>query len=146
MPAEDMQDYLKTSYSTDRIESEITDTQTFLFYTARDNQTHKLLGFVQLNRASEEPCLQIKPPHTIELQRIYTDSKAHSRGVGSKLMAKALEYSIDQGYKAIWLGVWEENLKAQKFYLERHHFDKVGEHDFTIGSCVQTDWILERHL
>lgn len=146
MPAEDMDDYLKTSYNPDRIETEIKDTATYLLYTARDDDTNQLLGFVQLNRSSQEPCLKIKPPQTIEIQRIYTDSKAQSRGVGSKLMTSALDYAIRQGYKAIWLGVWEENLKAQKFYLERHRFEKVGVHDFTIGGCVQSDWILERFL
>lgn len=146
MPAEDMDQYLKTSYSTQRIETEIQDTHTHLFYTARDDSTNQLLGFVQLNRFSQEPCLEIKPPNTIELQRIYTDSNAHSRGVGSKLMSQALGYATENGYQAIWLGVWEENLKAQKFYMQRHHFKKVGVHDFTMGSCVQTDWILERRL
>ncbi|EST08097.1 GNAT domain protein [Kalmanozyma brasiliensis GHG001] len=146
MPAEDMDNYLKSSYTAERIQSEIEDTHTYLFYVARDDTTNELLGFAQLNRFSDEPCLQIKPPHTIELQRIYTASKAHGRGVGSKLMSQALDYAIAQGFKAIWLGVWEENLKAQKFYLERHAFNKVGDHDFTIGSCVQRDLILERHL
>ncbi|TKY88446.1 hypothetical protein EX895_002798 [Sporisorium graminicola] len=146
MPAQDMDDYLKTSYSTQRIESEIQDHQSHLFYVARDDITKELLGFVQLNRSSQEPCLKIKPPNTIELQRIYTHSKAQGRGVGSQLMGKALSYAVEQGYKAIWLGVWEDNLKAQKFYLQTHGFEKVGHHDFTMGSCVQTDWILERFL
>ena len=146
MPAQDMDDYLKTSYSTQRIQAELQDTHTYLFYVARDNTRNKLLGFVQLNRASEEPCLRVKPPNTVEIQRIYTDSTAQGRGVGSELMNKALSFAVEQGYKAIWLGVWEENLKAQKFYLQTHRFDKVGDHDFTIGSCVQTDWILERRL
>lgn len=145
MPAEDMDDYLKTSYNPDTIRAEVQDTQTYQFYVARDDSSNKLLGFVQLNRSSDEPCLKIKPPHTIELQRIYTDSKAHSRGVGSKLMTTALDHAIQQGFKAMWLGVWEHNAKAQKFY-QRNQFEKVGDHDFKMGSCVQTDWILERHF
>ncbi|CDW97406.1 hypothetical protein [Sporisorium scitamineum] len=105
MPAQDMDDYLKTSYSTHGIQSEIQDTHTYLFYVARHDKTNELLGFVQLNRSSQEPCLKVKPPDTIELQRIYTHSKAHGRGVGSQLMTKALSYAVEQGYKAIWLGV-----------------------------------------
>ncbi|SPO48010.1 uncharacterized protein PSANT_05698 [Moesziomyces antarcticus] len=145
MPAQDMRDYLDTSYSASAIQLELSDTATYRFWVARDDSTNKLLGFVQLNRCSDEPCLTVKPPESIELQRIYTDTAAHSRGVGSTLMAKALEYVAEQGYKAIWLGVWEENPKAQKFY-KRNGFNKVGTHDFVMGSCVQTDWILERIL
>ncbi|SJX65297.1 uncharacterized protein SRS1_16120 [Sporisorium reilianum f. sp. reilianum] len=146
LPAQDTDDYLKTSYSTDRIQSEVQDPTTYLFYVARDGSTDQLLGFVQLNRTSHEPCLRVKPPHTIQVQRIYTHSKAQGRGVGSQLMAKALSYAVEQGYKAIWLGVWQDNLKAQKFYLQTHGFERVGSHDFTMGSCMQTDWILQRPL
>lgn len=146
VPAQDMDNYLKSSYSSNAIRAEIQDTITYRFYVARDsNDPGRLLGFVQLNRFSDEPCLKIKPPNTIELQRIYTDSKAHGRGVGTALMKTALDYAIEQGYKAMWLGVWEHNLKAQKFY-QRNHFEKVGDHDFKMGSCVQTDWILEHHF
>lgn len=145
MPAQDMDDYLKTSYSTESIQKEIKDTKTYRFYVARDRTSKELLGFVQLNRFSDEPCLKIKPPNTIELQRIYTDSRAHGQGVGSKLMTTAIDYAVEQGYKAMWLGVWEENPKAQRFY-QRHHFEKVGTHDFKMGSCIQTDWIVERQF
>ena len=145
MPAEDMDHYLKASYDAGVIKTEIEDTHTYRFYVARDNSSNELLGFVQLNRFSDEPCLKVKPPQTVELQRIYTDSKAHGRGVGSKLLTTTIDYAIHQGHKAMWLGVWEHNPRAYKFY-QRHHFTKVGEHDFTIGSCVQTDWILERQL
>lgn len=145
MPAQDMDDYLMTSYSPEQIRKEIDDTHTYRFYVARDDHSDKVLGFVQLNRFSDEPCLKIKPPNTIELQRIYTDSKAHSKGVGSKLMTTAIDYAIQQHYQAMWLGVWEHNPKAQKFY-QKHQFEKVGVHDFKMGSCVQTDWILERHF
>jgi ribosomal protein S18 acetylase RimI-like enzyme len=40
---------------------------------------------------------------------------------------------------------WEENFKAQKVY-ERIGFRKVGQHDFKMGNCVQTDWILTKRL
>lgn len=146
MPANDMHDYLVSSYAPQRIQAEIQDTKTYLFYVARHDVTNELLGFIQLNRSSSEPCLTLMPPQTIELQRIYTASKAHGHGVGSKLMSISLDYASLNGYKSVWLGVWDENLKAQKFYIERHGFVKVGEHDFTIGSCVQTDIIVERRL
>jgi len=45
----------------------------------------------------------------------------------------------------VWLGVWEENLKAQRAY-ERFGFGRAGEHDFVCGECVQTDWILMKRL
>jgi RimJ/RimL family protein N-acetyltransferase len=49
------------------------------------------------------------------------------------------------GFKTIWLGVWEENFRAHKVY-ERFGFRKIGYHDFKIGDCVQTDWIMSKRL
>jgi len=53
--------------------------------------------------------------------------------------------ALERGFVTMWLGVWEENFKAQKIY-ERMGFRKVGQHDFKMGNCVQTDWILTKRL
>ena len=45
----------------------------------------------------------------------------------------------------IWLGVWERNFKAIKFY-ERFGFKKFGEHEFVLGDDVQTDWLMALEL
>jgi diamine N-acetyltransferase len=36
-------------------------------------------------------------------------------------------------------------VKAQAVY-RKFGFEKVGEHDFVMGVCVQTDWIMCRSL
>lgn len=43
--------------------------------------------------------------------------------------------------RGVWLGVWEDNGAAQRFY-ERYGFQKVGEHGFTMAATTQTDWIM----
>ncbi|EPQ31306.1 uncharacterized protein PFL1_01491 [Pseudozyma flocculosa PF-1] len=144
MPADDMATYLATTYTRDLIHAEMLDAR-HTFFVARDTASDRLLGFAQLTTGSSEPCLSsVAAERGIELQRIYTDSAAHGRGIGSALFDRALEYARPR-YDAVWLGVWEENEKAQRFYT-RHGFHRVGEHDFKIGTCVQTDWILERHF
>ena len=60
-------------------------------------------------------------------------------------MEKVEEMAQKEGWKTMWLGVWEENLKAQSVYAKMG-FRKVGMHDFVMGSCVQTDWILVKRL
>jgi ribosomal protein S18 acetylase RimI-like enzyme len=41
----------------------------------------------------------------------------------------------DAGFRYMWLGVWVENHKTQRFY-ERLGYRTVGDHDFIIGACI----------
>ena len=49
----------------------------------------------------------------VELQRIYIHPGFHEGGPG-KLLANKLDIAKDQGFKNMRLGVWKENIKAQK--------------------------------
>jgi ribosomal protein S18 acetylase RimI-like enzyme len=60
-------------------------------------------------------------------------------------MDAALSVARSEGYKNIWLGVLKGNTRAEKFY-QKFGFEKVGEHDFYLGSDRQTDDILVRSL
>jgi RimJ/RimL family protein N-acetyltransferase len=56
-----------------------------------------------------------------------------------------LDAARARGAKTLWLGVWERNPRAVAFY-EKYGFTRVGEHSFTLGSDVQTDWLFARPL
>ncbi len=45
----------------------------------------------------------------------------------------------------MWLGVWEYNPRAQRFY-ERNGFRQVGKHTFQLGSDPQTDLLMQKEL
>jgi len=51
----------------------------------------------------------------------------------------------EQGFEFMWLGVWEENVKAIRVY-EKMGYKKVGEHGFAVGGIVQTDHIMAKQL
>lgn len=99
----------------------------------------KLLGFAYLTRGSSEPCVaHLERP--VELQRLYIALGAHGRGLGKALSLAADELARDQGFRTIWLGVWEENHKAQAFY-KKMGYEHIGEHVFDVGGDLQTDEI-----
>ena len=81
----------------------------------------------------------------MELQRLYVSRESHGRGVGKALSNKVEELARDLGYRKIWLGVWEGNFVAQKVY-ESMGYERVGEHEFTMGRCIQMDWIMLKPL
>ena len=43
----------------------------------------------------------------------------------------------------MWLGVWEHNTRAQRFY-RRRGFRRVGDQSFVLGSDAQTDHVMVR--
>jgi ribosomal protein S18 acetylase RimI-like enzyme len=45
----------------------------------------------------------------------------------------------------MWLGVWEYNPRAQRFY-EKNGFRMVDKHTFVLGSDPQTDLLMQKEL
>ncbi|KAH8679927.1 acyl-CoA N-acyltransferase [Tricladium varicosporioides] len=150
MPASDLQAYLTASYTTSAILKDIQDpNKTILVAVPSEENGGEsgggILGFVQLTEGTSEPCIEgMQGP--IELQRLYVGLEHKGRGIG-RIMTEAIEKIAREEKKAktIWLGVWEENFSAQKVY-EKLGFKKIGTHDFVMGECVQTDWILWKDL
>jgi ribosomal protein S18 acetylase RimI-like enzyme len=142
VPADQLQSFLADSYSVAAIENDFKDPMKDLVVAS--NQEGKIVGFALLTRGSFEPCIS-HLESTIELQRIYVDPAYHGNGVGKSLANKLDDIARSEGFKHIWLGVWEENHGAQKMY-EKLGYRKVGGHDFTIGEIVQTDDIMAKKL
>ncbi|KAG2177377.1 hypothetical protein INT44_007888 [Umbelopsis vinacea] len=142
MSDEDLQTYLQETYTEASVSEEMKDPLKHLMVAC--NADDNVLGFVQLTKGSSEPCVE-DAESPIELQRIYVHHESHGLGIGKLLIKKAEKVASSQGYKTLWLGVWEENFKAQKVY-EKSGFVHVGEHDFKIGDCIQTDIIMIKSL
>ena len=111
---------------------------------ATDSGTGAIVGFALLTRGSTEPCIgHLKD--TVELQRIYIDTRVQGKGIGKLLAMSMEEKAKEQKFKYIWLGVWEENHRARIVY-EKLGYKRVGDHDFTIGGVVQKDFIMVKRL
>jgi ribosomal protein S18 acetylase RimI-like enzyme len=82
-------------------------------------------------------------PCDIELKRIYLLSRFQGTGIGSALMAAALEASA--GHDRLMLGMYKGNDNALAFY-RKHGFSISGERTFTLGGSTYSDWVLSRPL
>ena len=103
----------------------------------------KAAGYAKLTVGSIEPGITAERP--IELSRLYSDQEYIGKGVGQCLMDACFERARDDGRDVMWLGVWEFNPRAQRFY-EKNGFQKVGRHTFQLGSDAQTDLLMEIKL
>ncbi|NLV29020.1 MAG: GNAT family N-acetyltransferase, partial [Erysipelotrichaceae bacterium] len=55
---------------------------------------------------------------------------------------KAIEVCRREQLGYLWLGVWEHNAAAIRFY-EKQGFKMCRTHQFTLGADVQTDYIMK---
>lgn len=113
-------------------------------YFVGTNAQNEIIGFVLLTQGTTEPCLETFAD-SVELQRIYVEETQHGKGIGRCLAAEAESVAKKMGFKHVWLGVWEENFKAQKFYKSLG-YELVGDHPFDVSGEVQTDLIMIKEL
>lgn len=136
----DLANYVLESFSLEQIEKELRD-ENSTFFIAEANG--RVVGYAKLRENSEVDCL--KTGEAIELQRIYILERARGKGIGDALMKRCFDGARAKGYKAIWLGVWERNLAAQRFY-EKLGFVKAGELRFLYGEKMETNFVLKLDL
>ena len=65
--------------------------------------------------------------------------------MGRTLIAYAEQIARQEKRDWMWLGVYEHNLVAQRFYA-RDGFVRVGQHVFQVGDDPQTDFLLAKPL
>ena len=132
---EDMQSFLEEYFNKKRLGTEVSNADNFYFFAEAGGVPVAYLQFME--DYSGFPL--IKKWKALELKRIYVVKEYHGKGIAQKLMDYILNYAIEGHYEVVWLGVWEKNMRAQKFY-EKYGFVNSGHiHDFPIGNTPQTD-------
>lgn len=81
----------------------------------------------------------------MELKRLYLRKAGQNGGWGTRLYLEAERWMLANGPAALWVGVWSENLGAQRFY-QRHGFSKVGEYLYPVGETRDLEFILRRDI
>lgn len=108
-----------------------------------ENNRNPALGYMKINFGASQSDLQ--DFEALELERIYVDSNQLGKGIGQLLLDKAIEIARKAGLIYIWLGVWEHNLNARRFYA-KNGFVQFDQHIFTLGNDDQTDLLLKKIL
>lgn len=81
----------------------------------------------------------------LEIARIYSVQLMVGKGIGKALMQACMDVAHAKKKKTVWLGVWEKNDRAIRFYTA-WGFEKVGVHNFMLGNDVQHDWIMQKEI
>lgn len=136
----DMAAYLDRTFDSGRLLGELENPASRFYFLYADGG---LAGYLKLN---EHPAqTDFHDPESLEIERIYVLRPCQGRGFGGVLMDKAVREARALGKAYLWLGVWEKNTSALRFY-EQRGFYKTGEHLFALGDDLQTDYILRKDL
>lgn len=112
------------------------------------DETGAIVGYTLLNLGEPKDddaraAVTVRP--TAELSKCYVMPGHHGEGVAGRLMEASLAAAADAGASGVWLGVNEENARAQRFY-GKHGFERVGSKRFLVGERLEHDWVMERAL
>lgn len=132
--------YISEAFEMRKIEAELRDPDiTFLIISQFD----KASGYAKLVRNSKLECIGGEKP--VELRRIYILERVYGKGYGARLLEHSLKLAADQGFDTLWLQVWEENPRAQRFYA-KYDFRGVGKVEMPYGDVIGVNLVLEKQL
>jgi diamine N-acetyltransferase len=137
---ENMERHVAKNFALSVIENELQDTGSQYVVIIFDAE---IVAFAKLKKEHSTKGLEGK--RVVEIERFYVDKSLQGQQLGRKLMDFCVEWSVENNFETIWLGVWEQNENAIKFY-KKMGFEFLGEHTFVLGTEVQKDFTMQRHL
>lgn len=136
----DFREYLRKAFHPDKMALELHDANSLFHFVFEDEV---LVGYFKLNLNDSQT--DIKDRNALEIERIYVLESHQGKQIGAWMLQQIIQLAKGMNKTFIWLGVWEHNPKAIKFY-QRHGFEKFAEHPYYIGTDKQTDWLLRLDL
>ena len=138
--ADDMQLYLENCLSIEQLNKEMATDASSFFLAKIEGET---IGYLKLNcYNSDQNDLE---GQGLEIERIYVVEEYHGTGIGQELYSLAVERATETHATHLWLGVWEHNPRAIRFY-EKLGFEPFGTQQFILGKDIQTDILMRLSL
>jgi len=135
---ENMKTYLDDHFSTAALSAQVNNDASQFYFAVLGGED---IGYLKINTGRAQT--EIKDAQSLEIERIYVLKAFHGRNVGQVLYEKALEIAKDADVDFVWLGVWEKNSRAMRFY-SKNGFVPFDKHIFQLGSDEQTDIMMKK--
>ena len=155
--SEDLDRFIHEAYSPEVLRAELADPKraTWVLFEELSLDTDSAPSPARIDEASEGtligyvtvcpahlPHPDVKPTDG-EVQRLYLLREYQGGGRGSMMLRHAIDYLLADGPRPLWIGVFSENLGAQRLY-GRHGFKLVGEYKFMVGDHADREFIMRR--
>ncbi len=140
---ENIASFIDANLSAVRFAEYLTDPERLILTAQQDD---RILGYAMLVRgvdddADVQQAVSVRP--AVELSKMYVLPDSHGQGVSTALMDAALAAAADWCASCVWLGVNQQNQRAQRFYT-KHGFTVYGTRTFRLGDGVENDYVMVR--
>lgn len=137
---DDFEAYASKAFTREQLLSEINNPDSEFYFAILNNEA---VGYIKLNYRDAQA--EFQDADAVEVSRIYVLVSHQGKKIGNQLLAFAINKAIDNKMSYIWLGVWEHNHAAMRFY-ERNGFKAFSSHHFMVGNDQQTDILMKLEL
>lgn len=105
-----------------------------------------IIGYAMLVRGVPDDeqvqrAVTVRP--AVEISKMYVVPDNHGGGVSAALMTEALRRIPELDARSVWLGVNQNNERAQRFYA-KHGFTVTGTKTFRLGTRIENDYVMVR--
>jgi len=106
----------------------------------------RMIGYAMLVRGvpdddAVQRAVTVRP--AVEISKMYVLPDDHGAGVSAALMTEVLDRAPGLDAKSVWLGVNQNNQRAQRFYA-KHGFTVNGTKTFRLGTRIENDYVMVR--
>jgi len=123
---EAVQDFINRTFRLEHFEAYLADPDRLLLVADRDGVLEGYTMLVFREPSDPDVVGAITRHPSAELSKCYVLATAHGTGLAGDLMLASIAAARDRGAAGLWLGVNNENAKANRFY-EKHGFAIVGQ-------------------
>jgi ribosomal protein S18 acetylase RimI-like enzyme len=143
--ADDIAAFVAENLSTERFAGYLADPQRAVF-VARDED--RILGYAMVVHGEPDDAdvaRAVTRQPAVEVSKIYVLPDAHGGSVSAALMAAAVAHATAARARCLWLGVNQQNHRAQRFY-RKQGFAVAGNKTFRLGDALENDFVMVRML
>ena len=128
--------YLDQAFTVEQFGKEMANPASSFFLAELSGE---LVGYVKVNEAQAQT--DLRDPRSLEIARLYVLEDYLGLGVGKVLLDYSIDLAKRSQKKYLWLGVWERNARAIRFY-EKNGLRVFGGHPFQFGEEIQSDYLM----
>jgi diamine N-acetyltransferase len=135
--SENVQAYLNEAFTLEQFERELENPASTFFIAEKEGE---IIGYTKVNQVPAQT--DVHDPESLEIARLYVLEEHLGSGLGKRLLDTAIDFAKQNQKKFLWLGVWEMNPRAIRFY-ENNGLRIFGSHPFPFGDEIQTDYLMQ---
>jgi ribosomal protein S18 acetylase RimI-like enzyme len=144
-PPENVASFIDTNLSATRFAEYLADPRRAILIAQHDD---RIVGYAMLIRGVDDDtdvqrAVEIRP--AAELSKLYLLPDYHGSGGATALLETTLATAAEWGARCVWLGVNQENQRAQRFYVKTG-FKVNGTRTFQVGNRRENDYVMVREL